>query len=53
MESILFGLDYHIFDTIKVDSVKIRLLKLAPPIRMGVMDSAGVEIYRWCGMDMG
>lgn len=53
LETVVAEIADRIMNEFKVDSVKIRLLKLAPPIRMGVMDSAGVEIYRWCGMDMG
>ena len=51
LESVVAEIADRIMNEFEVDSVKIRLLKLAPPIRMGVMDSAGVEIYRRRGMD--
>jgi len=51
LESVVEEIAERIMNEFEVDSVKIRLLKLAPPIRMGVMDSAGVEIYRRRGMD--
>ena len=53
LESVVGEIADRIINEFDVDAVKIKLLKMAPPIRMGVMDSAGVEIYRWRGMDRG
>ena len=35
-----------VINEFSVDSVNIRLMKMSPPIRKGLIDFAGVEIYR-------
>ena len=46
LERVAADIADKVINEFSVDSVNIRLMKMSPPIRKGLIDFAGVEIYR-------
>ena len=46
MEAVAESIASEILDSYPVESVRVRVVKVRPPIKGGVLSGAGVEVFR-------